>query len=53
MAKKDSYEVVFLTCTETGERNYTVRRKLKGTKLELMKYCPKLRKHTKHIEKKK
>ena len=55
MAKKgkDAYEVVFLTCTESGTRNYTIKKRAKGAKLEIKKYCPKLRKHTVHVEKKK
>jgi len=48
--KKDS---VFLVCEETGDYNYTVRRKSGGENLKLKKYCPRLRKHTLHVEKKK
>ena len=54
MAKaKSNYEIVFLACSETGDRNYTIKKKAKAPKLELSKYCPRLRKHTKHVEKKK
>lgn len=55
MAKKknDKYEIVFLTCKETGDRNYTIRKRPKSPKLELKKYCPRLRRHTVHVEKKK
>ena len=54
MAKgKKKAEVVFLVCKETGDYNYTLRRKPGGEKLSLKKYCPKLRKHTEHTEKKK
>ena len=55
MAKKskDKREIVFLVCSETGDRNYTLRKKIKGEKLELKKYSPRLRKHTAHNEKKK
>ena len=54
MAKgKKKAEVVFLVCKETGDHNYTLRRKPGGEKLSLKKYCPKLRKHTEHAEKKK
>jgi large subunit ribosomal protein L33 len=56
MAKKgkQAYEVVFLACSETGDRNYTILKKTRGAKKqELKKYCPKLRKHTVHNEKKK
>ncbi len=54
MAKsKKKTEVVFLVCDETGEYNYTLRRKAGSEKLKIKKYCPKLRKHTMHSEKKK
>ena len=51
--KKKIVEVVHLVCKESGEHNYTLRRKRGETKLELMKFCPKLRKHTMHVEKRK
>ena len=50
---KKKAETVFLVCEETGEYNYAVRKKPGGEKLKLSKYCPKLRKHTIHNEKKK
>jgi large subunit ribosomal protein L33 len=54
MAKpKKKKEVVFLVCEESGDRNYTLRKKPGTPKLELNKYCPRLRRHTKHVEKKK
>jgi large subunit ribosomal protein L33 len=54
MAKpKKKKEVVFLVCEESGDRNYTLLKKPGTPKLELNKYCARLRKHTKHIEKKK
>jgi large subunit ribosomal protein L33 len=54
MAKsKKKAEVVFLVCEETGDYNYSLWRKPGGEKLKLKKYCPKLRKHTLHVEKKK
>ena len=54
MAKsKKKVETVFLVCEETGDYNYTVRRKLGGEKLRLNKFCPRLQKHTLHVEKKK
>jgi len=54
MAKtKKKVETVFLVCQETGDYNYTLRRKSGGEKLTLKKYCPRLRKHTVHVEKKK
>jgi large subunit ribosomal protein L33 len=54
MAKsKKKSETVFLVCKESGDYNYIVRRKPGGEKLALKKYCPRLRKHTEHTEKKK
>jgi large subunit ribosomal protein L33 len=54
MAKsKKKIEVVHLVCEETGDYNYTLRRRTGGEKLKLKKYCPRLRKHTVHVEKKK
>jgi large subunit ribosomal protein L33 len=50
---KKKAESVFLVCEETGDYNYTLKRKPGGEKLELMKYSPRLRKHTLHKEKKK
>ena len=51
--RKRKVDSVFLVCEETGDYNYTVRRKRGGEKLRLKKYCPRLRKHTLHVEKKK
>ena len=47
-------ENVILECTECGEENYiTTRNKRKHPeKLEVKKYCPRLRKMTLHKEKK-
>jgi large subunit ribosomal protein L33 len=54
MAKsKKKVETMFLVCEETGDYNYTIRRKTGGEKLKLSKYSPRLRKHTTHVEKKK
>jgi large subunit ribosomal protein L33 len=54
MAKsKKKVETVFLVCEETGDYNYSLRRKSGGEKLKLKKYSPRLRRHTLHIEKKK
>ena len=54
MAKKSrgGVELVALVCSETGLRNYTTKKNRRNNpeKLELMKYCPKLRKHTLHRE---
>ena len=47
-------EYVWLECTETGLRNYRVIKETRGTeRLELMKYCPRLRRHTLHKESRK
>lgn len=54
MAKnKKKTEAVFLVCKETGDYNYTLWRKSGGEKLNLKKHCPRLRRHTEHVEKKK
>ncbi len=54
MAKpKKKREIVNLVCSETGDRNYTLLKKPGTAKLELKKYCPRLRRHTVHTEKKK
>ena len=54
MAKsKKKVEIIHLVCEESGDYNYSLRRKPGGEKLRLMKYSPKLRKHTLHAEKKK
>ena len=50
---KKKVETVFLVCEETGDYNYSLRRKSGGEKLKLQKYSPRLRKHTLHAEKKK
>ena len=47
-------EYVWLECTETGARNYRVIKETRGTeRLELKKYCPRLRRHTLHKESRK
>jgi large subunit ribosomal protein L33 len=54
MAKgKKRLEVIHLVCSETGDQNYTLRRKSGGEKLKIKKYSPRLRRHTLHNEKKK
>ena len=50
---KRKADTVFLVCEETGDYNYFVRRKPGREKLKLKKFCPRLRKHTIHVEKKK
>jgi large subunit ribosomal protein L33 len=51
--RKRKVDSVFLVCGETGDYNYTIRRKSGGEKLKLSKYSPRLRRHTEHVEKKK
>ncbi|QDV22621.1 50S ribosomal protein L33 [Aureliella helgolandensis] len=53
MAKGKKREIVHLVCEESGEYNYTLRRRTGGEKLRIKKFCPRLRKHTIHVEKKK
>ncbi|MFC4769277.1 50S ribosomal protein L33 [Effusibacillus consociatus] len=44
--------VVTLACTECGDRNYTTTKNKKKNpeRLELRKYCPRLKKYTLHRE---
>ncbi len=51
--KRKKLEVVYLVCEESGDYNYTLRRKSGLEKLKIKKYCPRLRKHTVHNQKKK
>ncbi len=55
MAKKAKREYFWLECTETGDRNYRTQVNIMGgvPKMELKKYCPRLRKHTVHKLRKK
>jgi large subunit ribosomal protein L33 len=53
MAKKKVAEIVHLVCKETGHQNYTLKKKRGESRLELKKYCPALRRHTVHVEKRK
>ena len=50
---KKKLEVIHLVCEETGDYNYTIRKKGGGEKLKLKKFSPRLKKHTIHNEKKK
>ena len=45
-------EIITLECTETKDRNYTTtkNKKKQQGRLEIMKYCPRLRRHTLHRE---
>ena len=45
-------EVVFLVCEESARYNYASAEN-RAEELQLKKYCPQLRKHTLHTEKKK
>lgn len=51
--RKKKVESVFLVCEETGDYNYTIRRKMGGEKIRLKKFSPRLQRHTLHVEKKK
>lgn len=46
---------IILECTETGDRNYITTKNLRNNpeRIELMKYSPRLRRHTLHRETKK
>ncbi len=50
---KKKVETVFLVCEETGDYNYSLRRKMGREKLKVKKYSPRLRRHTLHVEKRK
>ncbi|MCH2127813.1 MAG: 50S ribosomal protein L33 [Pirellulaceae bacterium] len=50
---KKKVETVFLVCEESGDYNYTLRRKAGSEKLRVKKFSSRLRKHTLHVEKKK
>ena len=50
---KKKLEVMHLVCEETGDYNYTIRKKPGAEKLKIKKFSPRLRKHTVHVEKKK
>lgn len=52
--KKGKREYYWLQCTETGDLNYRTSVPIAtGTKLQLKKYCPRLRRHTVHKVKRK
>ncbi len=56
MAKKGkkgmAREYVWLKCTETGDLNYRTSRNKNNIEgqLKIRKFCPRLRKHTDHVE---
>jgi large subunit ribosomal protein L33 len=55
MAKAVKREFVWLQCSESGDLNYRISVNVQGgtPKLQLMKYCPRLRKRTLHKVKRK
>ena len=48
---KEKREHIVLVCSETGDLNYYTSRSKLTSKLELMKYSPRLRRRTIHKEK--
>ena len=52
MAKAGSRIKITLRCSECKQRNYNPMKNKKNSpeKLEMNKYCPFCRKHTKHVE---
>ena len=52
MAKVENRPVIQLACTECKERTYSTRKNKKTdpNRIELMKYCPRDRRHTLHRE---
>jgi large subunit ribosomal protein L33 len=51
-AKKANRLTITLACTECKERTYATEKNRKNTqgRLEIMKYCPRCRKHQQHRE---
>ncbi|MDD7401937.1 MAG: 50S ribosomal protein L33 [Eubacteriales bacterium] len=54
MAKPGARDKITLVCSECKQRNYNTKKNKMNTteKLEMSKYCPFCRKHTKHTESK-
>ena len=52
MAKAENRPVISLACTVCKERTYSTRKSKRNDpgRLELMKYCPRDRRHTLHRE---
>ena len=52
MARVEARPTLQLACTECKQRNYTTRKNKKNDhkRIELMKYCPRERRHTLHRE---
>jgi large subunit ribosomal protein L33 len=55
MAKSKAREYVWMQCAECDDLNYRTNVRVQGgvPKLELSKYCPRERKHTRHKLKRK
>jgi large subunit ribosomal protein L33 len=51
-SKKDVRPVITLACTECKDRNYTTEKNRRNDpgRMELLKFCPRCRKHTPHRE---
>ena len=52
MAKAENRPTIQMACTECKERTYTTEKNKKNdpSRMELMKYCPRERRHTLHRE---
>jgi large subunit ribosomal protein L33 len=52
MARVEARPAIQLACTECKTRNYTTRKNKKNdpNRIELLKYCPRERRHTLHRE---
>jgi large subunit ribosomal protein L33 len=52
MARVEARPVIQLACTECKQRNYATRKNKKNdpNRIELLKYCPRERRHTLHRE---
>jgi large subunit ribosomal protein L33 len=52
MARVEARPTFQLACTECKQRNYSTRKNKKNdpNRIELMKYCPRDRRHTLHRE---
>ena len=50
--KKDVRPVITMQCSECKDRNYTTEKNRRNdpNRMEMMKYCPRERKHTLHRE---
>ena len=52
MARVEARPVIQLACTECKQQNYSTRKNKKNdpNRIELLKYCPRERRHTLHRE---